>query len=172
MTTPCGLLLLQVVGGDVVLDEITTVCSGVAAATGHCPFLVFVGVIEESGWSLIPTCFGGFLPLRVVPSSGEPGLLLVFEALDPLSPGDAMVGGLLQLEHSTISVHVDVFEVLLMEAIKNCEVSSSERRSTSSVWLLRPPVTETTGSLRRLECIFFLFQGCLCKFWDVITKKL
>ncbi|KAJ1289312.1 hypothetical protein BS78_02G154600, partial [Paspalum vaginatum] len=100
-------------------------------------------VIEESGWSLVPTCFGGFLPLRVVPSSGELGLLLVFKAPDPLSPGDAMAGGHLQPARSAISV----------------------------IWLLRLPVTRTTGSLQGLEWIFFLFQTCLCKFWDVITKN-
>ncbi|KAJ1257053.1 hypothetical protein BS78_K229900 [Paspalum vaginatum] len=122
-------------------------------------------LIEESGWSLVPTCFGGFLPLWVVPSSGEPGLMLVFEAPDPLSPGDSMAGGHLQPARSAISVHLDVFEVLLMEAIKNCEVSSSRRRSASSIWLLRLPVTGTTGSLQGLEWIFFLFQTCLCKFW-------
>ena len=74
-------------------------------------------LIVESGWSLVPTCFGVFLSLRVVPSSGEPGLLLVFEAPDPLSPGDAMAGGHLQPGCSAISMHVGVFEVLLMEAM-------------------------------------------------------
>ncbi|KAJ1293049.1 hypothetical protein BS78_01G038300 [Paspalum vaginatum] len=112
--------------------------------------------LEKSGLCLVPTCFGGFLLLRGVPSSGEPGLLLVFETPDSSSPVDAMAGGHLQPGRSAISVsvHVDVFEVLFMEAIKNREVSSSGRRSASSVSLLRPPVTGTTGSLQGLECIF------------------
>ncbi|KAJ1277629.1 hypothetical protein BS78_04G018200, partial [Paspalum vaginatum] len=98
--------------------------------------------IEESGWSLVPTCFGGFLPLRVVPSSGEPGLLLVFEAPDPLSPGDAMAGGHLQ----------------------------STRSEVSFKHVAAPTAGDgMTGSLQGLEWIFFLFQTCLCKFWDVIT---
>ena len=52
--------------------------------------------IEVSSWSLVPTCFGGFLPLWIVPSSGEPGLLLVLMASDPLSPDDVMADGHLQ----------------------------------------------------------------------------
>ncbi|KAJ1297670.1 hypothetical protein BS78_01G394700 [Paspalum vaginatum] len=119
MSTPCGFLLLQVVGGDVVLDEITTVCSGVAVATG----------CYWSSRRQIPWLLAMRWPVAI------------------------------------FSQGVQRFQcMLLMEAIKNCEGSSSERRSASTLWLLQSPVTESTGSLRGLECIFFLFQGCLCKF--------
>lgn len=64
---------------------------------------------EKSGWILFPNCFGGFVPLQVVSSSGEPRLLVVFEALDPWSPGNVMADShLLQLGRSAIIEHVDV----------------------------------------------------------------
>jgi len=76
---------------------------------------------EKSGWILFSTCSGGLVPLRVVSSSGEPGLLAVLEAPDSLSPGDAMAGGhLLQPGHSVIIEHVNVFGVLLLVATKKC----------------------------------------------------
>ena len=111
---------------------------------------------QEPSWSLVPTCFGGFLSLRVVSSSGESGWLLVLEASDPLSPGDVMAGGHLQPGRSASLVHVDVIGVLLMEAFKNSEVSSSGWRSASSRWLLRLPMTGKTRSLQGLDCFFLL----------------
>jgi len=136
---------------------------------------------QDPSWSLVPTCFGGFLSLRVVSSSGESGWLLVLGASDPLSPGDVMAGGHLQPGRSASLVHVDVIGVLLMEAFKNSEVSSSGWSSASSCkldvfplnllvrwelvgWLPRMPMTKTTGkTLQGLSYNFPFFQGCLCK---------
>jgi hypothetical protein len=59
---------------------------------------------------LFPTCSGGLVPLWVVPSSGELGLLAILEAPDSLSPGDAMASGhLVQPGRSAIIEHVNVF---------------------------------------------------------------
>ena len=84
------------------------------------PWLGFVyRLIEKPGWCLVPTFFGGFVPLRVVSFSGESGLLAAFEALDPLSLGDVMAGGhLLQPGRSVSIQHVDVFGVWLLVASK------------------------------------------------------
>jgi len=95
--------------------------------------------------------------------------------------GDVVAGGhLLLLGRSTFLRHVDVFDVLLGEAIKNF-VSSSRRASASScildVFLFQPlvrrrligrllwaPATKTTGRpLLGLYCNFLVFQGCLAK---------
>jgi hypothetical protein len=128
---------------------------------------------EKSGWLLFPTCSGGLVPLWVVSSSGEPGLLAVLKVPDSLSPVDVMAGGhLVQPRRSATIEHVDVFGVLLLVATKICDVSSSGWRSASSckhcgsplhllvrqeriVWLLRPPAAKTTGRiLQGLSCNF------------------
>jgi hypothetical protein len=128
---------------------------------------------------LVPTCSGGLFPLRVESSSGELGSLAILEASDSLAPGDVMAGGyLVQPGHSTSRKHIDV---LLLVAMKNCDVSSSGWSLASSCtlgvsplqplvrrelveWLLRPPVAKTTGRiLQRLSCNISFLEGCLCK---------
>jgi len=82
--------------------------------------------LEKSGWSLIPTCFDGLSSLRVYSSSGDLGSPANLEAADPMSPSDVMATGhLLQAERSTIPVHIDNFDVLLLMATEKYEVSSS-----------------------------------------------
>jgi hypothetical protein len=49
--------------------------------------------------------------------------------------------------------------------------SSPERRSASSSALRPPAVRDTGRNLEGLCCNFHLFQGCSCKSWAVITKK-
>ena len=89
--------------------------------------------LEKSGWSLIPTCFGGLSSLRVYSSSGDSGSPANLEAADSMSPGDVMATGhLLQAERSTIPVHIDNFDVLLLMATEKYEVSSSGWSSASS----------------------------------------
>ena len=88
---------------------------------------------KKSGWLLVPTCSGGLFPLRVESSSGELGSLAILEALDSLSPGDVMAGGyLVQRGRSASRKHIDV---LLLVAMKNCDVSSLGRSSASSCTL-------------------------------------
>jgi len=98
------------------------------------PWLGFVyQLAEKPSWCLVPTFFGGLVPLRVVSFFSESRLLVAFEAPDPLSPGDVMAGGHLLQPGSSASIqHVDVFGVQLLVASKNCEVPSSRRRSASS----------------------------------------
>ncbi|CAN6320573.1 unnamed protein product [Urochloa humidicola] len=126
-------------------------------------------LVEKSGWILSTTCLSGFFPLWVVLLSGESGLLEAMEATDLLTPGDVMAFGHFQPGRSLTKEHVDEFEVLLVEAIKTCDVPSSEWRSASSSGWLRSPVTRATGRiLQGLVCNFYFFQGCLCKIWNVI----
>jgi hypothetical protein len=71
-----------------------------------CPFLVFVVVARlfgdglgryvyqlevKSGWSSVPTCFCGSVPLQGDLSSSELGFLSFFEASDSSLPGDAIL---------------------------------------------------------------------------------
>jgi hypothetical protein len=89
----------------------------ILCAVGMGPvLLLWLGFVyllaEKPGWCLVPTFFGGFVPLRVVSFSGESGLMAAFEAPDPLSPDDVMAGGhLLPPGHSASIQHVDVFGV-------------------------------------------------------------
>ena len=116
---------------------------------------------------VLPTCFGGTVPLLGTSSFGDSGLLAVLEASDSSSSGDEMAD-LVQPGRSASTRHVES-DVLLKTASKN-RVSSPVRRSASSC-MLRSPVASRSGrSLRGLQCNFFIFQGCLCKLWAVITK--
>ena len=116
---------------------------------------------------VLPTCFGGPVLLLGTSSSGDSGLLAALEASDSSSSGDAMAD-LVQPGRSASTRHVES-DVLLKTASKN-RVSLPVRRSASSC-MLRPPVASRSGrSLRGLQCNFFIFQGCLCKLWAVITK--
>jgi hypothetical protein len=123
----------------------------------------------KSGWSSVPTCFGGLVPLQGASSSGNSETLAVFEASDFSSSGDVMADGhFLQPGRSASTRHIGC-DVLLKTASKNY-VPSPERRSASSC-VLRPAAARNSGrSLQRLECNSFSFQGCLCKLWAVITK--
>ena len=122
---------------------------------------------EKSSWFFVPTYFGGPVPLLVTSSSGDSGLLAALEASDSSSSGDAMADSH-QRGRSASTRHIGS-DVLLKTASKNC-VSSPVRRSASSC-MLQPPVASKSGrSLQGLECNFFIFQGCLCKLWVVITK--
>jgi hypothetical protein len=47
----------------------------------------------KSGWSSVPTCFGGLVPLQGASSSGDLGTLAVLEASDSSSFGDVMADG-------------------------------------------------------------------------------
>jgi hypothetical protein len=139
------------------------------------PWLGFVyQLAEKPGWCLVPTFYGGFVPLQVVSLSGESGLLAAFEAPDPWFFGDVMATGhLLRPGCSTSIQHVDVFGVRLLVASKNYEVPSSGRRLASScTWLLRSPATRTTDRiLQGLSSNFCFLHVCLCKMWNVNFKK-
>ena len=83
------------------------------------------------GWSSVPTCFGGSIPLQGDSSSSKLGFLSIFEASDSSLPGDAMVSGhLLWLGRSALIVHVG-YDMLLKTATKNY-VSSPEKRGEDS----------------------------------------
>ena len=119
--------------------------------------------LEKLGWSLILTCFDGLSSLWVYSSSGDSGSPANLEVANPMSPDDVMATShLLQPERSTIPVHIDNFDVLLLMATEKYEVSSSGWSSTSSCkldvfplnllvrwelvgWLPRTPMTKTTG---------------------------
>lgn len=123
----------------------------------------------KSGWSSIPTSFGGSVPLQGELSSGKLGFLSVFEASDSLLLGDAVVGGhLLWPGRSTSIVHVR-FDMLLKTATKNY-VSSPQRMSASSSALQLPAARKTGRALQGLECNFLLFRARPCKKCAVITK--
>ena len=136
--------------------------------------------LEESGEWFLCNCLGGF-SLSVARMFGVLEWPAVLVASEPKFLGDVVAGGhLLLLGRSTFLRHVDVFDVLLGEAIKNF-VSSSGRASASSCildvflfqslvrWksvgrLLCAPVTKTTGRpLFGLLCNFLLYRGCFCK---------
>jgi len=129
-------------------------------------------------------CLGG-LSLSVARMFGVLEWPAVLVASESKFLGDVVAGGhLLLLGRSTFLRHVDVFDVLLGETIKNF-VSSSRRASASScildVFLFQPlvrrrfigrllwaPATKTTGRpLLGLYCNFLVFQGCLCKSCNV-----
>ena len=124
-------------------------------------------------------CLGG-LSLWVARLFGVLGWPAVLVATKPKFHSVEMAGGHpLLLVRSTFLRHVDAFDVLLGEAIKNF-VSSSGRASASSCildvflfqslvrWrsvgrLLCAPVTKTTGRpLLGLLCNFLLYRGCFC----------
>ena len=130
-----------------------------------------------TAWAVFP-----FRLLRCSLLWGRPAVLV---ASEPKFPGDEVSDGhLLLLARSTFLRHVDVFDVLLGEAIKNF-VFSSRRASASScildAFLFQPLVrrrligrllwalaTKTTGRpLLELHCNFLIFRGCLCKSCNV-----
>jgi hypothetical protein len=123
----------------------------------------------KSGWSSVPTCFGGLVLLQGALLSGESGILAVLEASYSSSSGDVMADDhFLQSGRSVSTRHIGC-DVLLKTASKNY-VPSSERRSASSC-VLRPAAARNSGrSLQRRECNSFSFQGCLYKLWAVIIK--
>jgi hypothetical protein len=144
-----------------------------------CPSFVFVSGVElgrlvyqhevRLGWCLVPTYFGGSVPLLGASSSGDLGFLAVLEASESSLSGDVMVNGhLLQPGHSASTNHVGS-DVLLKTATKNY-VSSPGRKSASSCVLLLQVARKTGRSLQGLEYNFFFFRGCLCKERAVITK--
>ena len=167
------LLSLQSISGD---------CGVGGGSFGDVVVRYVYSYLEKSGWSLIPTCFGGLCSLRVYSSSGDSGSPANLEATEPMSPDDVMATGhLLRPERSTIPVHIDNFDVLILMATEEYEVSSLGWSSVSSCkldvfplqlrvrwelvgWLPRTPMTKSTGkTLQGLSCIFPFFQGCLCK---------
>jgi hypothetical protein len=93
---------------------------------------------------------------------------VILEAPDLWPSGDAMASGHLLPGRSAVLRHVDVLDMLLMVALENCDVSLSERGSTSGSSWLRSPVTRTTGRfLQGQSCNFLFIQERLCKIWNV-----
>ena len=96
--------------------------------------------------------------------SGVPGLLVI-EALDPLLSGDV------RPVRSAFTWHVGVPNMLFMVPLK---ISDILRREGGRLHgrQLRPSATGTTRrNLQGLGYIFFYFQSCLCKLWDVNYQK-
>ncbi|CAN6320701.1 unnamed protein product [Urochloa humidicola] len=125
--------------------------------------MVYQLATEKSGWSLLPTCFGGSITLWVVLSSGDSEFLADLDAPDLWSSGEVMAESHLQPGRSTFLRYVDVLDILILVAIKNY-VSSSGRGSASNCKLLRSPATRTAGKhLQGPSCNFLISQGCLCK---------
>jgi len=157
-----------------------------------CPFFVFSGVDavvvansceatgrfiyhfpkDSGGWFLC-NCLGGLSPLSVALSSGDFELPAVLVATNPKFLGDKMAGGHLFLLVRLVDLrHVDDFDVLLGEVVKNF-VSSSRWALASSCnldgFILQPlvrrwivegrlltPVTKTTRRpLGGPKCNFF-----------------
>ena len=78
---------------------------------------------------VLPTCFGGTVPLLGTSSFGDSGLLAVLEASDSSSSGDAMAD-LVQPGRSASTRHVES-DVLLKTASKTF-IPLPWRRSASS----------------------------------------
>ena len=75
------LLSLQSISGD---------CGVGGGSFGDVAVRYVYSYLEKSGWSLIPTCFGGLSFLRDYSSSGDSGSPVNLEASDPMSPDDVM----------------------------------------------------------------------------------
>lgn len=129
-------------------------------------------------------CLGG-LSLSVARMFGVLGWPAVLVASESKFLGDVVAGGhLLLLGRSTFLRHVDVFDVLLGETIKNF-VSSSGRTSASSyildaflfqslvrkrsvgrlLWALATKMTKRP--LLGLHYNFLFYRGCFCKSCNV-----
>jgi len=124
----------------------------------------------KSGWSSSSTVSGGFLPTaQGGSSSGAPGLLVIE---DPLLSGDVMaIGYLVRPVRSAFTRYVGVSDMLLTVPLKFSDVLRQEGVRLHGRQL-RPSATGTTGrNLQGLGYIFFYFQGCLCKLWDVNYQK-
>jgi hypothetical protein len=180
----CLWLLLRLVGESSGASDEPVWCefsgSGALDLVGSfCPSFVFVSGVElgrlvyqhevRLGWCLVPTYFGGSVPLQGALSSGDLRFLAVLETSESSFSGDVMVNGhLLQPGRSASTKHVGS-DVLLKTAINNY-VSSPGRKSASSC-VLRLQVARKTGrSLQGLEYNFFFFRECLCKERVVIIK--
>ena len=136
------------------------------------PLAGYVYQLEKSGWFSFPTVSGGFLPtVRDVSSSGASGLLVIEEP-DPLLSGDVMAFSHFgRLVRSAFKRHVGVSDMLLTVPLKFSDVLRREGGRLHR-WQLRPSATGTTGrNLQGLDYIFFYFQSCLCKLWDVNYQK-
>jgi hypothetical protein len=101
-----------------------------------------------------------------LPLSGELELSTV-EASDIQFSGDAMaLGHLVRPARSASKVRVGVAGVPFWVPLKICVSSSGGW--LASTRLSRPSATRTTGrSLQGRGCNFYVFQGCLCKCWNV-----
>ena len=121
---------------------------------------------------MFPTCSGGLVPLWIVLSSDEPGLLAVLEAPDSLSPGDAMAGGhLVQPGHSATIEHVNVFSVLLLVGVEvgfklQVRCVSPSFGATGARLVAAPTAggengREDLARTKSLSCNFSFLQGCL-----------
>jgi hypothetical protein len=71
--------------------------------------------------------------------------------------GEVMADGHLQPGRSAFLRYVDVFDILLLEAITNYGVSSSKRGTASSCTKLCSPATRTTGCSCKGRVVIFLF---------------
>jgi hypothetical protein len=127
--------------------------------------------LERSGWFLVSTYSGGLHPLLGVLYTGVLRLVL-FVALDPFYTGKEMVVGHLAWPvRSMTTRHVGFPDMLLLVPLQNFEAASSGRWPASG-HLLQSPATRMTGSsLQGLDCNSLVFQGCLCKLYDVNYQK-
>jgi hypothetical protein len=125
--------------------------------------------LDEPGWFSIPTS-GGFPPLWGVSSFNDLGLSTV-EASNILFSGDVMAfGHVFRPVRSASKVCVGVVGVPLWVPLK-IRASSSGGWSASTT-LFRPSATSAAGrSLQGHGCNFHVFQGCLCKCWDVVNHQ-
>ena len=96
----------------------------------------------------------------------------MIEVPDPLLSGDVIAfSHLVRPVRSAFKRHVGVSDMLLTVPLKFSDVLRREggqlhRRQ------LRPSATRTTRrNLQGLDYIFFYFQSCLCKLWDVNYQK-
>ena len=107
---------------------------------------------EKSGWILLPTCPGGFVPCWVVSLAGESEFLVVLEASVLCSSSEVMADGHLMPGRSACVRHTDTFNILLVEAIKNYCGSSSERGTEAPF-----AGDDTDGMLLQGPSCIFLF---------------
>ena len=96
----------------------------------------------------------------------------MIEVPDPLLSGDVIAfSHLVRPVRSAFKRHVGVSDMLLTVPLKFSDVLRREGGRLHG-WQLRPSATGTTGrNLQRLDYIFFYFQSCLCKLWDVNYQK-
>jgi hypothetical protein len=124
----------------------------------------------KSGWSSVPTCFGGSVPLQGDLSSDKLGFLSIFEASNSLLPGDAMVNGhLLQPGRSAFIVHVR-YNMLLKMATKKMCVFFAREEAGYKLYAPTDGGEEDRKEFTRTRMCFFFFRGCPRKKWVVITK--
>jgi hypothetical protein len=131
----------------------------------------FAYQLERSGWFLVPTYSGGLHPLLGVLYTGVLGLVL-FVASDPFYTDEEMVVGHLAWPvRSMTTRHVGFPDVLLLVPLQNIEAASPERWPASGRLLWSPATRMTGSSLQGLDCNSLVFQGCLCKLYDVNYQK-